>query len=494
MAGSDSVRARHAGDVGSWDMEADVVVVGYGGAGAAAAYEAASAGADTLVLERAGAGGGASALSGGYVYTGGGTALQKACGFADSADNMYDFLMAATGPNPNAEKVRVYSDEGVAFYDWLVSLGIPYKEAFYDQPTWQIAGEYGLGFSGGENAHPWNQIADAAPRAHVAYKAGFEDSTGGDAGPGSVVMDHLIAAAEKAGVRREFDVKALRLIEEADGRIVGVQARRYGTDLTIRARKAVILAAGGFMANEEMLTRYAPALLGTHLVGTEGDDGRAIQMAQAVGAAVQLMDRGECAFMIDAQLLVRCMIVNRYGQRFINEDTYPGRIGQAILTRQDREAYAVFDAETEETVKALKLMHPVRATWVCDTLAELEEASGIAEGGLQSSVEYYSKYAAEGRDPMFHKNPKWLKPFRGPYGATKIGPEMCASFTLGGLVTPPSGEVLDLEGDPIPGLYAAGRTASGIPASGYLSGSSLGDAIFFGRKAGEAAARNGSTQ
>lgn len=489
MAVDDSVRARAAGEVRSWDLEADVVIVGYGGAGAGAAIEAASAGADTLVLERAGAGGGSSALSGGYVYTGGGTALQKACGFTDTADNMYAFLMAATGPNPNAEKVRVYCDEGVAYYDWLVSLGVPFKEAFYDQPTWQIAGEYGLGYSGGENAHPWNRIADAAPRAHVAYKPGFATSANGEAGPGSVVMDHLFAAAGKLGVRQEHDIRVLRLVEEADGRIIGVEARRYGTDVTVRARRGVVLAAGGFMANEEMLTRYAPALLGTHVVGTDGDDGRAIRMAQAVGAAVQLMDRGECAFMVDAQLLVRCMIVNRLGQRFINEDTYPGRIGQAILTRQDREAYAIFDAETEETVNALPLMHPVRPDWVCDSLAELEEASGIAEGGLQSSVAYYSTYAEQGRDPMFHKNPKWLKPFTGPYGATRIGPETMASFTLGGLVTPPSGEVLDLDGKPIPGLYAAGRTASGIPASGYLSGSSLGDSIFFGRKAGASAAR-----
>ena len=489
-----SVRARAAREVRSWDMAADVVVVGFGGAGVGAAVEAASRGAETLVLERAGGPGGASGLSGGYVYAGGGTSLQKACGFEDTPENMYNFLVAATGPNPNTDKLRVYCEESVSYFDWLVSIGVPYAQKFYSEPTWQPPGEYGLVYSGGENAYPWNEIATPAPRAHIAHMPGFGGSGrgSGEAGPGSVVLKHLIAAAEKLNVRHHYDMRVDRLVEADDGRIVGVVAARYGDEVTVHARRGVVLAAGGFMNNDDMKRQHAPHLLGANLVGTEGDDGRAIRMAQSVGAAVQLMDKAECAFGLHAPLLVRSMIVNLQGQRFVNEDTYPGRVGQAILMRQNRRAFAVFDLESHEVaVPAGTTARRAEPTWVAETLAELEQLAGIAEGGLESSVGYYNKYAAGGRDPMFRKNPKWLKPLHAPFGAIDIGSDVFSSFscfTLGGLVTPPSGEVIDVDGDPIPGLYAAGRTVSGIPASGYLSGSSLGDSIFFGRKAGISAA------
>lgn len=481
----DTVRSRSARDIRDWDLEADVVVVGYGGAGVGAAIEAASAGADTLVLERAGGPGGSSILSGGYVYAGGGTSLQTDCGFEDTAEDMYEFLVAATGPNPNTDKLRVYADESVQFFDWLVDQGIEYKPAFYDKPTWQITGEYGLGYSGGENAHPWDKIARPAPRAHVPYKSGFE---GGGSGAGSVVMERLLATAESLGVKREFDVRVGRLIEDDGGRIVGVEARRYGKNLLVRARRGVILTAGGFMNDPRMKERHAPHLLGAHLVGTEGDDGRGIRMAQAVGASVQMMDRAECAFGIDAELLVRSMVVNKQGQRFMNEDTYPGRIGQAILAHQGRQAYVVFDEQAMDQLSVDGPYTKVIPTWVSESLTELEELSGIAEGALELSVAYYNKYAGLGRDPQHGKNPKWLRPLEPPYGVVEVPATRMACFTLGGLVTRASGEVLDLDDEPIAGLYAAGRTASGIPAYGYLSGASLGDSIFFGRKAGLAAA------
>src|SRR5262249_42015859 len=101
-------RIVRAADVAHWDDEADVVVVGLGAAGAAAALEAAAAGADTLVLERAGGGGGTSAMSGGVLYLGGGTELQKACGFEDSADEMFKYLMASVGRSPDEAKIRLY--------------------------------------------------------------------------------------------------------------------------------------------------------------------------------------------------------------------------------------------------------------------------------------------------------------------------------------------------------------------------------------------------
>jgi 3-oxo-5alpha-steroid 4-dehydrogenase len=109
-------------------------------------------------------------------------------------------------------------------------------------------------------------------------------------------------------------------------------------------------------------------------------------------------------------------------------------------------------------------------------------------------MEVYNRGAAAGVDPLFHKQPEWLQPLvEPPFAALSF----CAQdypavmFTLGGLQTLPTGEVLDATGAAIPGLYAAGRAACGIPrwGDGYNSGMSLGDSSFFGREAGKSAAR-----
>ena len=111
-----TVRPIAASDVPSWDVEVDIVVVGYGCAGAAAAFEAAAAGADVLILERAGGAGGASAIAGGELYLGGGTPIQQACGFEDSAEDMFKFLMAACGPHADETKVSLYSEQSVEHF------------------------------------------------------------------------------------------------------------------------------------------------------------------------------------------------------------------------------------------------------------------------------------------------------------------------------------------------------------------------------------------
>ena len=113
-----------AASIGAWDYEADVVIAGYGVAGAAAAVEAARAGADVLVLERTGSWGGAAAMAGGFIYLGGGTPLQKACGFDDSVDNMAAFLNAAMGPGADENRIGDYCEGSVDHFDWLVGCDV----------------------------------------------------------------------------------------------------------------------------------------------------------------------------------------------------------------------------------------------------------------------------------------------------------------------------------------------------------------------------------
>ena len=469
-----------------WDIETDVVVAGAGCAGLAAAVGAAEHGAETVVLERAGGWGGASAQSGGLIYLGGGTELQKACGVGDTPEAMAAFLEAATGPGPNVEKIDIYCERSVDHFDWLVSCGVPFKAELYDQPGWEPPGDEGLMFCGGENAHPFNAIAQPAPRGHVPQMTGKRT---GVKGGGWMLVHHLAAEAERRGVTTRYDSPLERLVV-GDGGVEGVIVRQYGSEVAIRARRGVVLATGGFVFNDDMLSEHAPHLLGRLKLGTDGDDGGSIRLAQGLGAAVTRMGSGEAAISVDPKLLVRGLLVDRTGQRFINEDSYPGRIGQKALTEHAGEVFLLLDETGFDEDAARRF--GLRLSWVGADAAELETEMDLPSGVLQATVDVFNNHAtATGTDPVFHKDPKWVRPLTGPIGAIdlRLGEMTFATFTLGGLDTTIDGEVRHVDGHCIGGLFAAGRTTSGIPATGYVSGTSLGDATFFGRRAGAAAAR-----
>ncbi|MET9827649.1 MULTISPECIES: FAD-dependent oxidoreductase [Streptomyces] len=473
-----------------WAAETDVLVVGHGCAGAAAAFEAASAGAGVLVLERAGGPGGSSALSGGELYLGGGTEVQRACGFEDSPEEMYSYLRAALGPHADDGKLRLYCEESVAHFQWFVDRGLAFEPTLWDAPTWMPTTRDGLMWLG-ENAWPYNEIARPAPRGHRTATEAFG---------GWLVMEKLVAAAEEAGAVTHADTLATALIVDDTGRVVGVTARRHGEDLAYRARGGVVLTTGGFADNEEMLADHAPHLLAHGRVSDGLDDGSGIRMAAALGAATRRMGVVELALTALPALAVRGMLVNAHGQRFVNEDVYPGLFSVAAVLTQPAPYWVIVDEEGYEAV-------PERERWgvvprfVSGTLGELEAELDMPPGALESSVGTYNRHAARGRDPYFHKDARWLRPLKGPFAA--IDPRAgfhqggrpsagagtgVAGFTLGGLRTTVDGAVLDVSGTVLPGLFAAGRAASGIHGEGYVSGTSLGDGTFFGRRAGAAAA------
>ncbi|MDQ2796344.1 MAG: FAD-dependent oxidoreductase, partial [Actinomycetota bacterium] len=438
----------------------------------------AESGADVVVLDRAGAAGGAAAMSDGFVYLGGGTPEQSAAGVADSVENMRAFLHAACGPAPDEAKIDLYCERSLEHRDWLVALGVEFLGTVRPDAngTSPVDGE-GILFTGGENAHPYDEIASPAQRGHVVQ---------GKRPGGKVLMQVLADAALQAGVRAHYDTRADALVRGPDG-VCGVIGTRYGEPVAIRARAGVVLAGGGFINNPEMIAQYAPAVRATPLrLGTEGDDGRSILMAQGAGAAIKRMDAIECALPFNApRSLVHGIIVNRYGQRFVNEDTYQGRVGQTALLRQDGQAYLIVD-EAHYAPNWLT----ITATWVCETTVELESEIGLPAGSLTNTLNYYNEHAADGVDPLFHKRPNVLNPLVPPLAAFDLRADkfIYAPFTLGGLHTNVRSEVLDLGGHPIPGLYAAGRCTSGVAAQGYASGLSLGDSTFFGRIAGRSAA------
>jgi len=492
MASARSVRPSAVAEVASWDAQADVVIVGYGVAGAAAACEAAAAGADTLILEWTGGWGGAAALAGGFIYLGGGTALQQACGFTDTAEEMYKFLIAAMGPGADPEKVEPYCQQSVSHFDWLLELGVRFNPTFYDQPGSVPGADEGLMYSGGENSWPFNEIAVPAPRGHLpALPPGA--SRLGERGGGYYLMEPLAGRAGQLGVRAEFGVRADALCVESDGRVAGVMGTRFGQPFAVRARRGVVLAAGGFTYNDDMVGRFAPEVVTRYGAAIEQHDGHAIRMAQAVGADLGRMDGAEVSPGLSAQLIYRGIMINGLGQRFVTEDTYPGRIGQAIRYKADDTAFLLIDQRAYEAAPAAPKERTSgqggkpAPTWASESLAELETLAALPVGSLESTVALYNRHAVDGTDPVLHKGTRWVAPLEAPYGLFDLRQPRRA-FSLGGLRTDPLGRVRHVAGDPVAGLYAAGRCTSGIPVWGYASGTSLGDGSFFGRRAGRAAA------
>jgi 3-oxo-5alpha-steroid 4-dehydrogenase len=467
-----------ASAVNGWDDEADVVVVGLGCAGACATIEAAEAGAEVLVLEAAAMGGGTSAMSGGLIYLGGGTPIQEACGYTDDADDMERFLTAACGPDAPADKIHAYCQGSVDHYHWLVDHGVPFEGRFFPEPSREPPDDSGLVFSGGEDSWPFSDIAPAVPRGHHPK---FADAAGG------FLMQRLIDAVHETSARVQTDANVQRLIVDEAGAVVGVEAEVDGAPRTIRARRGVALTAGGFIFNRELVSEHCPAALRCNMpIGNPFDDGRGIAMGRGAGAQVVGLDRIEVGIpFTPPRSLVRGIVVNAKGERFLNEDTYAGRLGQEFLLRQDGQVYFVHD----DTTFAVNIAG-YKPKWVAETAAELEEQIGLPSGSLQATLDRYNEAARRGEDPDFHKAAEWITPLEPPYGVVDLRVEKSfyAPFTLGGLATDADSRVLDDAGMPIPGLFAAGRTTAGIATGGYVSGISLGDGTFFGRRAGAVAA------
>ncbi|MEM7311478.1 MAG: FAD-dependent oxidoreductase [Planctomycetota bacterium] len=471
---------RQRAEINRVDAEVDVIVVGLGCAGASAMMEACDAGAEVLVLERAGGGGGTSANSGGLIYLGGGTPVQKAAGFDDDPEEMFKFLVAVSSPAADEEKIRLFCESSVEHFHWLEAQGVPFKRSFYPEPSLESKTDDCVVYSGGEDGAPFDRIARPAPRGH-------KPQTEGKAGP--FFMQKMLAAVET----RSADIRANHLVEtlvvDEAGRVVGVVAREAGEERVFLARRGVVLAAGGFSSNREMLARHVPQLLPANPKNaTEGDDGRALKMGQSAGGELVRMDQAEVALPSTIpHTLSRGVYVNRLGQRFINEDTYYGHIGIEALFGQEGKVWLVLDDATFE--RGMLTPEPCA---VGETIEELEREAGFPEGSLQATLDFYNAAASRGKDPLFGKRAERLVPLTSPpFALIDCGVEnyVYACMTLGGLRTGLDGEVLSSDGKTIPGLYAVGRSAALFTGRGYAaSGISLADGTFFGRRAGRAAA------
>jgi 3-oxo-5alpha-steroid 4-dehydrogenase len=524
-----------------WDDEADMVVVGFGGAGATAALQARELGGDVIALDRFG-GGGATAFSGGVFYAGG-TRYQSEAGFEDGADNMFAYLSQEECA-VEADTLRRFCEGSAADIDWLAHHGVPFdSKAFTDKTAYPPDG-YFLYYSGNEKVPSYTRSAKPAPRGHRAVGAGYSgyayfaalraaasaqgvrvqphspvvrlvvDQQGAVLGVEARVIPEDRQAEHDAIYRRLNPMRPFANVryEKAIAAAAAFEEGFAGRRL-IRARSGVLLSAGGFIYNLKMIERHRPLFARVYKalmrIGSMGCDGSGIDLGRSAGGATRLMDEIFASrSIVPPTGFLHGILVDGEGRRFINEDAYTGFIGGKIgKLPRDGKAWLILDrASFRDAFR--ECLFPGKGLYIytlpsllnilfggtrrARSLDRLARKCGLDRGLLEESVGANNR-AATGADPdpvgkaLESSSPIAQPPFYAVnmdlgnrFGATM-------AFTLGGLVVDEeSGAVRRENEQAIPGLYAAGRSAVGLCSKGYLSGMSLADTVFSGRRAARA--------
>ena len=457
----------------NWDGEADVIVIGGGNAGLPAAITAHDKGAKVMVVETSsGMASSLAMIAGGTPFAG--TDIQKEKGIKDSADQLYEEAIKVSGGSH--ELWRAIADRQLEVYEWLKSLG----------------------------AKP--EVVLLAPGHLVPRSIRFE-------GHGPALCNVLKKAAESKKIDIKHKHRAEKLIVDPEtGRVIGVAAKQDGKTLNFRAKKAVILAAGGFCQNIELVKEYGPTYADLIPTAPPTHQGDGLKMALSIGAATEGIGLAVCPSMpVCAETGHHLsgagwggIAVNRDGQRWANEatddlDTYTIRYKEII--RQDPTGlhFSIYDEKIKQANPYGT--KPKEKVFQADTIEELEKILGITPGGLKKTIdEYNSDIDKYGYDKKFgrkfmgmaHPGQKVAKIDKPPYYGVKC--KVCLTSMKGGLKINAKNQVIDQFGNVIPGLYAAGEIAGGLMGipSHYYTGTMTLQCFTQGRIAGDVAADEAS--
>lgn len=437
----------------------DIVIIGAGGAGLAAAIEGVQNGAKVIVLEKMGvAGGNTTSATGGLNAAE--TKIQKELGIEDTKEQFYADTMKGGYNKNDPALVRKMVDKAAETVDWLMSFGVDLSDV-------------------GKMAGSTNK------RTHRPQ---------GGAAVGAHMVSVMETEALKIGVDLRKNSKVIDIIKE-ENKPAGVVVETNGQRYTIAA-KAVIIATGGFGANPDMVVKYKPELEGFGTTNHKGATGDAFAWIEKFGGALTQMDEiqthptvvpGNGLMITEAVRGNGAIMVNREGNRFCSEMATRDVMSKAILNQTGKTAYLVFDMGVRKSLKAIEGYVKQGLLTEGETLEALAQKLGIPAESFASTIASYNQIQASGNDAEFgRKASEMPRPLtEGPYYAVEVGPAI--HHTMGGIKITPNAEVLDTNGNVIPGLYAAGEVTGGVHGGNRLGGNAVADICVYGKIAADSA-------
>ena len=449
------------------EKETDVVVIGGGGAGFAAAVSAKEAGADVILLEKLASVGGNTLISGGE-YAAPANELQEKEGIEDSKEQFAKDVEEAGG---DPELIKVLADHATEDAYWLRDdIGVEWLDS--------------LMFFGGHSVK-----RSLIPAAHT----------------GNELIKNYLNKSEELGIEVQTEADVKEILAE-DGKIAGVRVETADGEMIVKA-KSVVIASGGFGANDEMTYEFDNEIdehvLSTNSPGATGDG---ILMAEELGADTVDMDKiqlypicdvetGKLLYCGDTRLVGGALLVNKEGKRFVEELGTRREISMAIKDQTDYTGYLLWDETSNETTGTMA-SNPQEAESLferglmvkADTLEELAEHFDIDKDALLETVATFNENSAKEEDPEFNLRMLGWQVKDAPFYMMKAAPAV--HHTMGGLKINTEAQVLNKDGEWIDGLYAAGEVTGGIHGSNRLGSVAMSDITVFGRIAGENAAAN----
>ena len=490
-------------------VDADVVVVGAGGAGMTAAITAAAEGKSVVILESQSMVGGNSVRATGGMNAGK-TVYQDENEFGESAGVEKTLKTAAEKYADNetitalaktvSEQWAAYQANPTGYFDSveLMELDTMIGGKGVNDPalveTLCSNSADAIDWLG-EQGITLNSVSSAGG-ASVKRIHRPVNEEGKVVSVGAYMVPLLEEDCQKAGVQIMVNTTATEILTDDNGAAVGIKATgASGETITINA-KAVILTSGGFGANMEMVTEYKPELKGFMTTNAPGILGQGIKMAQAIGADTVDMDQIQIhpTVQYDSASLITeglrgdgAVLINSEGKRFIDEVGTRDVVSAAEIAQPGSYSWLIIDQKMVDDSSVVQGYIKKGYTFEGKTYEELAEQIGVDGAALAETMNTWNGYVEAKNDPDFGRTSFANKLDTAPYYAIKVTAGV--HHTMGGLKINTNTEVLNENGEIIPGLFAAGEVTGGVHGANRLGGTAVSDFVVFGRIAGAAASK-----